>query len=503
MRFLKHRDLAVATLSGVLLAAAFPSPDLSFLAWFALVPLLYVMPQRPYACGYAAGIGFFMVALYWVNIVMVTYGRLHPLLSVIAYLALCAYLALFFAVAIWLTERLCTRLQLSLSLVFPVVWVATELLRSVLMTGFPWVLLGYSQHNMLALIQSADLFGVYGISALLALSNAVLLQSLPALRRWDRRLIPQAALAFFALLLIADLGYGVYTSLREPDPAPTLKVGLVQGNIDQSIKWDPANQASTVATYLDLSRDALQEGAELLVWPESATPFYFQEESPLSRQVRESVVESGRYLVLGSPAYERYPGAVRYLNSAYLLSRNGILGRSDKVHLVPFGEYVPLGRFLPFIDKLVVGIGDFSPGVVTALPLNGESVSVLICYEGIFPELARAAVAAGSNLLINVTNDAWFGQSSAPYQHLAMTRFRAIENRRWLVRAANTGVSAIIAPNGEIVAQSPLFKKAVVSGEVALRAEKTIYTRFGDLIPLLFLCIVMVWFFRSRRQRLK
>jgi len=500
MKLQRYKDLAVAAGSGVLLALAFPSPDLSFLAWFALVPLLLVMAKRPFACGYAAGIGFFAAALYWLNIVMITYGRLHPLLSAVAYLLLCAYLALFFAFSAWIAERLRTRLSLSLALVFPLAWVACELLRAVLFTGFPWVLLGYSQHGVLTLIQSADLFGVYGISALLAFSNAALAQLVQAWRLHDRQLLPRRALAILAALVLLDCGYGFFVMSNPGTADSVIRVGLIQGNIDQSIKWNPDYQQSTVETYLALSQDASSEGAELLVWPESATPFYFQDESPLSRRVRETVAAPGRYLLLGSPAYERYPGGVRYLNSGFLLSRGGIIGRSDKIHLVPFGEYVPLGRLLPFIDKLVAGIGDFSPGVVTSMPLNGAEVSVLVCYEAIFPELARASVAAGSNLLINITNDAWFGRSSAPWQHLAMTRFRAVENRRWLVRAANTGVSAVIAPDGVILAQSPLFKKAVVTGEVAFRSGLTVYNRTGDLLPLLSLILCGVWLWRCRKR---
>jgi len=500
MKQLFSRELAIAAGSGLLLALAFPLPDLSVLAWVALVPLLLIMPKRPFLCGYAAGIGFFAAALYWLNIVMVTYGRLHPLLSVLAYLLLSAYLALFFGLAVWTTERIRRRLQLPLTLVFPLAWVACELLRAFLLTGFPWVLLGYSQHNFLPLIQSADLFGVYGVSALVALGNAAIAEWIALRKDKSGAVMARRSLAVFALLLLLNLGYGLFRLGSPAEPDAAVPVGLVQGNIDQSIKWDPAYQQSTVATYLDLSQKALADGAELLVWPESATPFYFQEETPMSRRVREVVAEPGRYLLLGSPAYERYPGGVRYLNSAFLLARGGILGRSDKIHLVPFGEYVPLGKFLPFIDKLVAGIGDFSPGFVTSLPLNGSKVSVLVCYEAIFPELARAQVAAGSHLLINITNDAWFGRSSAPWQHLAMARFRAVENRRWLVRAANTGVSAIIAPGGQVVAQSPLFKKALVTGDAAFCSTRTVYTAIGDLLPLLSLLICAFWLWRCRRR---
>jgi apolipoprotein N-acyltransferase len=177
-----------------------------------------------------------------------------------------------------------------------------------------------------------------------------------------------------------------------------------------------------------------------------------------------------------------------------------VLGRSDKVHLVPFGEYVPLAPFLPFIDKLVTGIGDFTPGTVSPLPLNGAEIGVLVCYEAIFPELAREWVRRGSDLLVNITNDAWFGRSSAPWQHLGMTRFRAIENRIWIARAANTGISAFIAPSGRVTEQSPLFETLYLKGEVGLGAQPTLYTSIGDAVPTIFLILGIWWLVQTRRR---
>jgi apolipoprotein N-acyltransferase len=210
---------------------------------------------------------------------------------------------------------------------------------------------------------------------------------------------------------------------------------------------------------------------------------------------------SGAALLFGSPAYRRDTEKVRYLNSVFLLDAKGaVKGRSDKVHLVPFGEYVPLKRFLPFLDKLVVGIGDFSPGVINPLPLNGYRVGVLVCYEAIFPELARESVRQGSDLLVNVTNDAWFGNSSAPWQHLAMVRFRAVENRVWVARAANTGISAFIAPSGQVLAATQLFVPATATVEAGLGARPGLYARTGDLLPALFLGIGALWLVQTRKR---
>ena len=238
-----------------------------------------------------------------------------------------------------------------------------------------------------------------------------------------------------------------------------------------------------------------------MIWPESATPFFFQEGGPLAAEVASVPLRTGAELLFGSPAYRIDNRRYRFLNSAYLLSRKGeVLGRSDKIHLVPFGEYVPLKRFLPFVDKLVVGIGDFSPGTVSPLPMDGHKIGVLVCYEAIFPELAREYVRMGSDLLVNITNDAWFGASSAPFQLLAMSRFRAVENRIWVARAANTGISALIAPSGAITAESAIFRRLALRGRVGLGARPTLYTRAGDLLPVLALLLGLWWLARSLRR---
>lgn len=500
-RFLPDGTTLAAACSGGLLALAFPHPDLSVLAWVALVPLLLVMARRPFRSGFVAGTVFFLAVLYWVNIVMTTYGHLHPVLSVIAWLMLAAYLALFFGVATWAACRLKEVCGYSLALTLPVFWVALEFLREFLLTGFPWASLGYSQHDNATLIQSADLLGVYGLSYLLVLSNTVIAEWLLAGRQPGRR--PVAAL-LFAIALIGGLwGYGYWRMGQDLDGRPDrLKVTVVQGNIPQDIKWQPDFQEETVRIYHDLSLAAARtDKPGLIIWPEAATPFYYQDSNKLSVKIAAIPHEAKAALLFGSPAYRKEQGGYRYLNSAYLLGPAGEeMGRSDKIHLVPFGEYVPLKRFLPFIEKLVVGIGDFSPGTINPLPMNGHRLGVLVCYEAIFPELAREWVRQGSGLLVNITNDAWFGNSSAPWQHLAMVRFRAVENRVWIARAANTGISAFIAPSGRLLAATDLFVPATATVEVGLGARPGLYARTGDLIPALFIIVSILWLIQTRKR---
>jgi len=477
--------LAVAC--GVLLALSFPKPGISILAWFAFLPLFAASagasPRESFKLGFAAGAAAYAGILYWLNIVMVSYGKLHWTVSGALYLTLAGYLALYPAAVLYLTRRAEER-GISALCSFPLLWVAGELVRSYFLTGFPWADLGYSQFRTLPLIQVSDLTGVYGVSFLVAFANVVCYR----MWRWLREKgapYPLRGFLLLLLLLVATLGYG-FSRLNVPEKGESQRVLLVQGNIPQDVKWDPAFQESTVATYERLSRKACEAGGTLVVWPESALPFYLQSEPAYAARVESLAASLKSCLVTGSPAAEKEGSGTRYLNSAFLISPTGaVLGRSDKLHLVPFGEYVPLASLLPFVNKLVAGIGDFSPGK-SAVPLQTPEgkIGVLICFEGIFPEVARAYVQGGAGLLVNITNDAWFGNSSAPYQHLSMTVFRAVENRVPLVRAANTGISSVIDAKGHIHGMTPLFEEATLGAEVRRGEGGSFYSRHGDLFAL-------------------
>jgi len=488
------RTLVMAVFSGLVLALAFPRPDLYVFAWVALVPLLIFMEQRPFASGFCAGIAFFAPVLYWLNIVMTTFGGLPPVFSFLAYLFLLVYLSCYFGLATWLSCQLKAYRALPFFVTMPFVWVALEYLRGHLLTGFPWALLGYSQQNFSTVIQSADVTGVYGVSFLLIAVNCALAGLLSGTKnRWR-----WVGAVFVLLMTVIHLGYGFWrASLPLEERSETLRVSLIQGNIDQAQKWSPDQRQ-----YQLLSQQALQQPVDLLIWPEAATPFFLQDETEAAVQVRRLPGQLQTPLLLGSPAYQVLEGErYKYYNSAFLLQpEQASMQRSDKVHLVPFGEYVPLGRLLAFIDKLVVGVGDFSPGKIKPLVLNADPLGTLICYEVIFPALARDYVLKGSRLLVNMTNDAWFGRSSAPYQHLAMARFRAIENRIWLARAANTGISAFISPAGRVVSTIPLFESLYLSATVGLGAQVTFYTRFGDLFSHVCLAVGFVFVALLGRQ---
>lgn len=501
------RPALLAGLSGLLIVLSFPKADLSFLAWIALIPLLTTLegqtPKAAFKLGFFTGLIAYAGLLYWVMIVMGDYGHLPLFATIPLWLFLSAWLALFYGLATWATV-MGERFGIKSALLMPLAWVGADYLRSILLTGFPWTMLGHSQYRLLPLIQVADLTGVFGITALLVLANVVFYRIIRALSGAEIP-YPAKSAVVFVLALTSALGYGFFRLNTPLPPAAPLKVALIQGNIDQAIKWSPAFREATLAIYTNLSRQAVaQQAADLIVWPESAAPFFFQESSPSSDRIRNLSRELKAHLLFGSPAAELRNGNYTNLNSAFLLGSDGNeIGRVDKMHLVPFGEYVPLGRLLPFVNKLVHGIGDFAPGLeVKPLKAANTPLGVLVCYEVIFPELARAQVNAGSRVLVNITNDAWFGRSSAPYQHLSMAAFRAVETRTPLIRAANTGITSIIDQNGHIRGMTSLFKEAVMVGEVQSGSANAPYLKIGDLfaqscLGLTVLLLLVQWRFKK------
>lgn len=478
------RSYGLALLTGVLLVFSFPHYDLSFLAYGALVPLLVALdgvpPLQAAYLGTVAGLACYLGSIPWVVHTMSTYGRLPLPVSLLLLLALSLYLALYVGVFAYGMARWHGAGDLSYLLGAAFLWVALEYLRTFLLTGFPWNLLGYTQYRNLPMIQIASITGVYGVSFLVVLVNAaVALAYLRFHEGWGRALFPSVGAS---LLLFGSSLFGAERMASLERQQAEIPVAIVQGNIEQEVKWDLALQAQTLEKYRRLTRQAASGKPHLIVWPETALPFFFREGGPLSRQVLDLAVETQSHLVVGAP--DRTTGdRPRYYNSAFLVSPGGeIVGKYDKMHLVPFGEYVPLSSILFFVEKLAHGIGDFSAGEsYTVFSTSKGAFGVSICFEVIFPAQVRRHVSAGADFLVNITNDAWFGRSSAPFQHLSMAAFRAVENGVYLVRAANTGVSALVAPSGAIVTQSALFVEAVLTGAVHRGIGGTFYTRYGDL----------------------
>ena len=501
------RQFGLAGLAGLLSPLCFPDFNLGWLAWIALVPFHLALdgaaPRRALWLGWLAGFMAFTGIMSWVVTAMHQYGNMpliasYPVMWLLAgYLGL--YVGLYAAAFAWLMKRLPAAAPMGA----PCLWVSLELIRAHFLSGLPWMLLGYSQYQWLPIIQIADITSVYGVSFLIVLVNVALADlMLWGWRRYHRQppqSIPWHAPTAAVCALLASLAYGqiALNNALRPD-APSLAIGLVQPNIDQAHKWDQAYRRDTLDRYATLTAQAAKD-ADLIIWPEAATPFLFEDEPIYRVEVAVLVHRHGVPLLFGSPALRRYPNGRPYLlNSAYLLSPDGsIAGRYDKRHLVPFGEYIPLhSSVLFFLDKLVEGIGDFesgtTPTIFTPVVRPGvpqAKISVVICYEVIFPDLVREFVSQGATVMATITNDAWFGDSSAPYQHFAMVVFRAVENRVAFARSANTGISGLIDPSGRIIASTPIFTEQAVTGRLPLRQTLTFYTRYGDVFA--YACVII------------
>jgi apolipoprotein N-acyltransferase len=416
---------------------------------------------------------------------MVTYGGLQPAVAVAVNAALIAFMALYPALFALIVRQIVRRFgPVGLWAAVPA-WVATELGRTHLFGGFPWVLLGYSQVDVLPIAQLASLGGVFAVSGLIVVPSVAVVVGVWSgsgdVGRWRFDTRPLASAGILISLIAVWGGVRVRESALTQS-GETIPVGLVQGNVDQGDKWAPARAREIFYSYLGMSRQAVSEGARLVIWPESAIPFRFEEDVPAADQVRALARNSRVSLLLGSDQVERQPP--RYYNAAYMVREDGSTGGVyRKMHLVPFGEYVPLKRLFFFAAPLVEAVSDFSPGTeLVLLPVGAHWVSTAICYEIVYPDLVRRAVRDGSQLLTTITNDAWFGRTSAPYQHFAQASMRAIENGRYLVRSANTGISGIVDPYGRVLARSSLFEPAVLVGEVRFLQGATLYVRIGDAV---------------------
>jgi apolipoprotein N-acyltransferase len=423
---------------------------------------------------------------------MIRYGKLPAVVSYPIMLLFVVYLGLYVGVfaALYVFIKRQTRFPAILSA--PAIWISLELIRTYALSGFPWASMGYSQYLSLPVIQIADVTGVYGVSFLIVMVNIAVARGTVILR--DRNFHWPTWRPVIAVILLVSLNmtYGAWRLAEDrlSDP-PALRVGVVQANIPQDVKWDVRFRQQTMNQYEQLTRDLDSQSVGLVVWPEAAMPFLFEEDKPFQQQVIDLVKITRTPLLFGSPAVTTASDRLWMYNSAYLLSADGrVANRYDKMHLVPFGEYVPLSTLLSFVNKMVEGIGDFLPGRdYTLFQLPEAKLATVICYEVIFPDLVRRFVKEGATLMTTITNDAWFGDSSAPYQHFSMVVFRAVENRVPFARAANTGISGFIDRTGRIQKTGPIFVEAALADTLRLRTETTFYTQYGDVFA--YACVIM------------
>ena len=498
--------LGPALLSGLLFTASIPRFDHYFLAWICLVPVflarLWLPSKEHFTLGLVAGIAWASGRTYWITETLQLYGALSFAEAVSTNTLLVFYLALYIA---FFTAS-CRYLDFSSPLFAwsaASIWVLFEWVQNWMISGFPWQLLGYSQYLNPPLLQLGSVTGVYGLSFLIVLFNAALAQAL-----WHRTLSTYLVLPLI-FMASAHL-WGLYRlDAIEKSQNPTIEVGVVQGNIPQDRKWKEDRKTWTTNHYAKLTRQlAAKEKPNLIIYPETALPLYFGD--PFYASYTDTIAalapELDIPILVGSLKIDYRFGKTQIYNRAFLLNTQGeVADFADKVHLVPFGEFLPFPSIFQYLQGLTAESGIFTHGdrhKALTIPDQPSTFGVFICYESIFPEITRALMALNPDFLVNTTNDAWFGTSSAPHQHLAHLALRAVESGRAIVRAANTGISGLIEPNGRIAYSTPLFETVTFSVDVPLLKEQTIYALYGDIFLVccaIFLLTSLLW--RQRRRK--
>ncbi len=504
----------IAAFSGLVSAAAFAPWDLWPLALIGLAPLAWLLwdltPRRAFTAAWLFGSTLKLAQLTWLTHVMTVYGQLPWPLAVLVLVLFAAFLGLFPGLAGGATA-LARRVGLSPLIGLPLAWAGQEWLLEWVFTGFPWLPWGVGLAPALPLVQSAELWGAHGLSAAAALVCCLLARA----ARWPKGAGRAGSLAALAAAVILVAGGWLWGQQRVQQvralaaAAPKLSVTVVQGDIDLYRLWNKKLRLSNVMRQVELSREAAQQGVQrpwLVVWPESAAPFFFLRQGRPSAPVLDAARRLRAYITLGSEGALERGQDLLPTNRAWLVGPDGRpRGFYDKVHLVPFGEYVPWSKVLFFVRAMAVIGADFAPGSKGDLLKAGPVViGPLICYESIFQELARAQVLRGAQLLVNQTDDAWFGPTGASRQHASHLVLRAVENRRAVARAANTGVSCFVLPDGEIKDATALFTPAWRTRRLPLMNQRTVFTRMGPLVGpgggafMLALCALAIW--RARKK---
>lgn len=490
-------DIILVLTSGVLTAFSVPKFGLSFFAWISLIPLLLTIvkktPAQSFLLGLIAGASYNAILVYWIPSVPAHYGNLSIGISIIIYMLFILFLALYWAFFCLLWSKISRSFPKLVFFLAPALWVTMEYILSHFFTGFPWGLIGSTQHANIWFIQLASLTGVYGLSFVLILFQSLFLYSMK-----HRKKAP--FFSVLALMLIIHLG-GFLSVKKIPDAEGSFTASVIQGNVPSDINWSQVTSQETWDLFnhhIELSRKAYEEGAGLIVWPEFSVPLcfscsygYFQD---FKQELFRFVQETGCSLLLGTNEKTDSSGNENYYNTALCLSPDLSTSQYHKMHLVPFGEYTPYKWIFSFIEKMTHAIGEISPGTQYNLhQFKTLEFGSPICYEIIFPNLVRKFVKKGADFLVTITNDGWYGKSSAPYQHFSIAVLRAVENRRYLLRAATTGISGIIDPYGRILSKSRLMTQTHLTGIITPSNRLTFYTKFGDILPYLSLTLSLVF----------
>lgn len=493
---------SLSAISGLLIAFLFPDFNLEFIAWFALIPLLYVIHtskgfKESFLYGFITGIISYMFIMYWIVYTVRVFGGLPYYAAVFALLILSAYLSLYIALFAGFTKILLSNYKRLSIILIPACWVFFEFLKSNLLTGFPWENLGFSQYLNLPFIQVSNIIGIFGLSFVIVLINYSVFRFIFFKHGLTKKqALFELILVLFIFVSVISYGYhNIYSTkvfLRNKKP---IEVALIQGNIGMFQKWKLTKKMTTTI-YLNLSKKSLKYKPKIIIWPETALPYIISLSPRYWNKVMDFVKRNKTALIFGTIGIRFLDGGYRYYNRDYAFDQSGRYAYYDKNHLVPFGEYIPLRHQFPFLANILkkAGVGNFTPGKkFKILKLGKAKIGSMICYESYFDSLVRNFSKNGANLLISITDDAWYGRSSAPNQDMSMTVFAAVENNRYVARAGNSGISGIISPNGKILEETKIFKRTFIIGYVKLINKKTFFALYGNI----FAYIVMIIFVLS------
>jgi apolipoprotein N-acyltransferase len=495
--------LLLSIASGVLFALAFPNAGIAWLIFIALVPLFVALARarswrEAVLLGWLSQFTAWLIMVPWVVRVMSHYGGLPYLAGVLLFVAMCVILGLYgalFAFAFW---RIAPGARFGRWLLVPLAWAAVEYARTYLLTGFPWNLIAASIIDYTPLVQFDRVAGPYALGVLILLPSILVAWLIVARPRGIARTLAVAGVAIVVFVWWAT-GLVAAKLFVRPTGAPMARAALLQPNISQEMRWSESSLLEIFNRMMAMSRDAVAAGAQVVVWPESTVPLSYAT-TDFYRQAIESLsAANGADVILGSIA-EDPEKADRLWNAAFLVSGGRTIGHYDKIRLVPFGEYVPLRKMLFFARKLVRAVGEFEVGTKD-VPLAGRlRYGPAICYEIVFPQIARRQVVNGADVLVTITNDAWYDGTSAPRQHLNQARLRAVETDRYLLRAATTGISAFVDPSGRIVEELAMNRQGIIYAEFEPRRSMTPYVRFGDWFAWVAVGAVIIAAIRKERR---
>jgi apolipoprotein N-acyltransferase len=502
---MKIRELLLVLASGFITALAFPKINLLFFSWISLIPLLFVLtkkkPGQAFLLGLAGGFAFYATLIYWIPSVPAHYGNLSIPLSMLIYVVFVFVLAFFWAVFGFLFAVINRAYPRMVFVLAPFLWVCTEYMVTHVLTGFPWGLIGYGQGKNLYFVQMASVTGIYGLSFILVLFQCSFVYSIKS-----RTKSP----FFAALALVVLIHVAGFVSIKPATATnDSFSASVIQGNVSSDITWSElsASEIENIFNqHLELSRRAHLSGSRLIVWPEFSVPLCFSCPYGIYQGFKDRLFqfasETGCTLLLGTNEKKDSEGETEYFNTALVLKPDLTVDRYFKIHLVPFGEYTPYRKVFSFITRVTHAIGDVTPGKEQKLlDYEGAKFGSPICFEIIFPDLVRRFVKKGAHFLVTITNDGWYGRSAAPYQHFAMATVRAVENRRYLLRSATTGISGIIDPYGRILASSALMTQTFLTEMITPQEKNTLYTQYGDVLPYVSLTLTIIFFILALIRR--